>query len=178
MPAHSMHKIEVLDLSRQNGFHESRRATGAARIHADHDIAMRYPAFGIGDLPVLILVGRALQNLRMIGDHLLPLHGIALLIGEALGVNSIGQDHGIPAIGNGPENVGTEVDAVIHNNGRVPVDTHSIPHFSSHLDFRYMTELAHPSILHLIKSTYSYRADVFEVVSSGHSLQTRTSFHP
>ena len=123
------------------------RPAGASGIHADHDVAMRHPTFGIGGLPVLILVGRAFENLRVIGDHLLPLHRIAFLVGEALGVNPVSQNHRILSIGDGAENIRAHDNPVIHCDWHIPLDAHSVPHFASHLDFRPLAHLAHLSSL-------------------------------
>src|SRR5262249_49592044 len=48
--------VEVVDLARAVAVHDTGRPARAARVHADHDIAVRDPALGVGDLPVLILV--------------------------------------------------------------------------------------------------------------------------
>src|SRR5207249_10838313 len=50
--------VEVVDLAQAVAVHDTGRPARAARVHADHDVAVRDPALGVGDLPVLILVGR------------------------------------------------------------------------------------------------------------------------
>ena len=55
--------VEVLGLARRPDLHHARRAAGAAAVDADADIAVGDPLLGIDDLPVLILVGRALGDL-------------------------------------------------------------------------------------------------------------------
>ena len=84
--------IEVLDLARRGGIHEAGRPARAARVDADDRVAVRHPQLRIGRLPVLVLVRRHLQDLGMVGDHLLPLLRIAVLVRDAFAVDAVGED--------------------------------------------------------------------------------------
>ena len=141
--------VEVFDLPRGVAVHEARGPAGAAGIHAHHRVPVRDPPLGIGDLPVLVLVGRALEDFRMIGDHLLPLHRVAILEGKTLRVDPVRQDHRVAPIFDGPVDVRAEDEAVVHLDGRVPHDAHAVPYFAPHFDFRRLVHLGSPSCVFL-----------------------------
>src|SRR5262249_13040183 len=107
---------------------------GAARVDADHDVAVWDPALGIGDLPILVLVGRALEDLRMVGDHLLPLVRIAVLVGQSLGVDPVGEDDRVAPVLDRAEHVRAQHDAVVHRDRLVPRDPHAVADLGAGLD--------------------------------------------
>src|SRR6516165_8105481 len=126
--------VKILDLARGVRVHDAGRPAGAARVDTDHHIAVRYPALRISDLPVLIFVGRAVEDLRVILDHFLPLVWIPLLIRQALGVHSVGEDDRIAPVVDRAKHVRTQHDTVIHHDRLVPGDPHAVPHFGAGLD--------------------------------------------
>ena len=71
--------VEVLGLARREMIDVAGRTAGAARIDAHHGVAFGHPFLRIDDFPVLVLVGRAVGNIRMSGDHDVPRPGIAFL---------------------------------------------------------------------------------------------------
>src|SRR4029450_9176018 len=136
--------IDVLDLAWAVAVHEAGRPAGAARVHADDDVAVRNPALGVGDFPVLVLVRRALEDLRVVFDHLAPLVRIAVLISEALGVHPVAQDHRVLALVDRREQIGTEDEAVVHRDRLVPGDLHAVPDLGARYD---LGELGHRYLL-------------------------------
>src|SRR5262249_27595292 len=126
--------IKIRDFAVGVRVHHAGRPAGAARVDPDHDIAVRHPALGIGDLPILIFVARTFENLRMVLDHLLPLVGITLLVGEALGVDAVGEDDRVAPVVDGPEHVGIEHDPVVHDDRLVPGDAHAVAHLGTRFD--------------------------------------------
>ena len=67
----------------------------------------------------------------MIGDHLLPLHRVAILVGEALAIDAIGQDHRAGAIIDRPVDVRTQDETVVDRDPLVPGDAHAVADFSA-----------------------------------------------
>src|SRR5712671_3843161 len=77
----------------------------------------------------------------MFADHRCPRVGIAILKGEAFCVRPIREQHWKTAFGDRPENIGAQDDAVIHPNGRVPVDFHPVADFSFCLRVAFLGHL-------------------------------------
>ena len=128
--------VEVLDLPGAAGVHEAGRPARTAGVHAHDGVAVRDPPFGIGGLPVLVLVGRAGQDLRMVGDHLLPLQRVSVLVREALAVDPVGQDHRAADIRDGPIHVRAKHEPVVHRDPLVPGDAHAVADFSALVGIR------------------------------------------
>src|SRR5689334_9611461 len=95
---------------------------------------MRHPAFGIGHLPVLILVGRSLEDLGVVLDHLLPLVRITLLVGQSLGIHAIGEDDGIAAVLDRTKDVGPQDETIVHLDRLMPRDPHAVTNVRAGLD--------------------------------------------
>ena len=131
--------VEVLNLARRIAVHHAGRPAGAARIDADNHIAVRYPTLGIGNLPVLVLVGRTLQYLRMICDHLFPLLRIAFLVGQPLGIDTIGKDDRVAAVRDRLEDVGAQHKTVARLDALVPCDFHAVPYLGTGFDIRILS---------------------------------------
>src|ERR1700694_6238009 len=87
--------VEVLGLARSEVIDKTGRTARAPRIDTHANVAVGYPFFRIDDLPVLILIGRAVRNVRMLRHHALPRARIAFLAGQTLGGGAITQDDGI-----------------------------------------------------------------------------------
>ena len=121
--------VEVVDLPRAVHVQEGLRPARAPRVHSHAGVAVRDPALGVGHLPVLVLVGRHLENFGIVLDHLVPLMRIAILIGHALRVDSVGQDRRVVAFLDGPVDVRAQDGAVVHLDGHVPFDPHSVSIF-------------------------------------------------
>lgn len=83
----------------------------------------------------------------MILNHLLPLHGITFLVGEALGVNAVAQNHRKLSIGNGAKHISPHHNPVVHADGHVPLDPHSIPNLTAHFEFSRLCPLTHARTL-------------------------------
>ena len=126
--------VEVVGLAGTARVHEARRPPRAPRVHAHDRVAVRHPALRVGGLPVLVLVGRPLQDLRVVGDHLLPLHRVAVLVREALGVDPVRQDDRVAALRDGAVDVGPEDEAVLHLDRLVPGDPHPVADLGARLD--------------------------------------------
>src|SRR5262249_514181 len=61
-----------------------------------------------------------------------PVALVAFLEGEALGIRPVTQDYRILAIADRTEHIGAQHDAVVHFDGRVPVDLHAVALFAFH----------------------------------------------
>lgn len=70
----------------------------------------------------------------MIFNHFLPLMRVTLLVGEPFCIKPIRQDHRISAVFDGLKNIRPKDDAVVHRNGLMPGDTHTIPYLRACLD--------------------------------------------
>ena len=117
---------EILGLTRRKVIDVPRRTAGAARIHAHHRVAIGHPFLGIENLPVLVLVGRTVGDIRMSGDHDVPCPRVALLKRQALGVRTIGQQHRMLAASRGTENVRPQNRAIIHRDRHIPINLHAV----------------------------------------------------
>src|SRR5262249_49526778 len=126
--------IKIRDFAVGVRVHHAGRPAGAARVDPNHGIAVRHPALGVGHLPILIFVARTFENLRMVLDHLSPLVGVTLLIGETLGVDAVGEDDRIASVVDGPEHVGVEHEAVVHDDRLVPGNAHAVAHLGARFD--------------------------------------------
>ena len=131
-PAQSTQARDVLGLARRPCFQIARRAAGAARIHPHADVAVRHPLLRVEQLPVLVLVAGAFEHVRRGLDDPQPLALVALLHRQALGVGPVAQDHRIFAVGDRPEHVGAQHDAVVHLDRGIPIDLHSVADFGFH----------------------------------------------
>ena len=125
--------VEILRLARRPKIHEARRAAGTAGIDADHRVAVGHPFLGVDDLPVLVLVGRAGDHVGVLLGHAPPLIGVEILEVQQLAVRSVGDDHGIAAVLDGPIDIGAQHDAVVHGDRHVPIDRHPIADFALEL---------------------------------------------
>ena len=123
--------VEVLRLARREVIDETRRAAGAARIHAHARVAVGHPLLRVDDFPALVEVARAAGDVGMLGDHALPGARVAVLEGEALRVRAVGEDHRVAALGDRTEHVGAQDEAVVHRDRHVPVDAHAVADFGS-----------------------------------------------
>src|SRR5262249_971276 len=112
--------VEVARLLRRPEVDAARRAAAPARIHADAGIAIGHPLLGIDDLPVLILVGRSGDDVRVLLGHAAPLIGIEILEVEPLAVRTVRDDDGIFPGADRAEDVGPEHEAVRERNRDVP----------------------------------------------------------
>src|SRR5205809_5261694 len=90
------------------------------------NVAVRYPLLGIDHLPVLVLVRGACLDVGVLSYHPAPLIGIEVLEGEPLAVRAVGQDDGMLAVTDRPVDVSAQDEAVVHRDGNVPVDAHSV----------------------------------------------------
>ena len=81
----------------------------------------------------------------MLAGHDLPLAGVALLEGEALGVGAVGEDDGRGVRAGGAEDVRAEDEAVVHGDWEVPVDLHGVADFSA---LGVVAGLRHDASLH------------------------------
>jgi hypothetical protein len=121
--------LGVVGLPRLHRVQHAGRPAGAARVDAHDRVVVRHPALRIGDLPVLILVGGAFEDLRVVRDHLVPLRRITFLIREALAIRAVGEDHRETAFARRAEHVGAQHDPVAHRDRDVPVDAHAVADF-------------------------------------------------
>jgi len=62
----------------------------------------------------------------MVGNHLAPLHGVAVLIRETLRVNAVGEYDGAAYVLYGPVDVGTQHESVVHHDRLVPGNPHAV----------------------------------------------------
>ena len=70
----------------------------------------------------------------MVGDHLLPLHGIAVLIREPLPIHAVGEDHRTAQFfAHGAIDVGAQHETVLHLDRLVPCDPHAVADFGAHI---------------------------------------------
>ena len=143
--------VEVVGLAGTARVHEARRPPRAPRVHAHDRVAVRHPALWIGGLPVLVLVGRALQDLGVVRDHLLPLHRVAVLVREALGVDPVRQDDRVAALRDGAVDVGPEDEAVLHLDRLVPGDPHPVADLGARLDLGVLAHSRSPSRLTVLR---------------------------
>jgi len=81
---------------------------------------------------------------------------LALLEGETLGVNSVGQDYRVVTICDRAVHVRPEGDAVVRGNGPIPFDTHPVPHLTSRLYFRQLADMA--QLQRSMRKYYSFPA--------------------
>src|SRR3972149_1704915 len=70
--------------------------------------------------------GRGAGGRGGVGDRLLPLHRVAVLEGEPLGVDAVRQDRRVPPLRDRPEDVGAEDETVVHRDRLVPRDPHAV----------------------------------------------------
>src|SRR5688572_6601727 len=88
---------------------------------------MRDPTLGVGDLPGLMLVARALEDTRVLGHELVPLHLVDRAVeGETLGVDAMGEDHRVVALPDRAKYVCPEDSAVRHLDRDLIVDLHPV----------------------------------------------------
>jgi hypothetical protein len=92
---------------------------------------VRNPQLGIGGLPVLVLVRRHLEDLGMVGDHLLPLLGIAVLVGDAFAVDAVGEDDRAAHVFHRPVHICPNDEPVVHRDRLVPRDPHAVADFGA-----------------------------------------------
>ena len=118
--------LEVLRLAQRPDVDHALGAPGAAAVDADADVAVRHPLLGVDDLPALILVGGAGRHVRMAFAHPPPLVAVEVLEMQPLAVGAERHDHRIFALGDRPEDVAPEHDAVLHLDRHVPVDAHAV----------------------------------------------------
>ena len=119
-------QVEVTRLARIVVGQVSRRAARTSGVDADADIAVRHPLLRIDHLPVLVLVGRAGERVRILARHDVPGRLVAFLEGEALAVRPVGHQHRVAALGDRPEDVGAQHQPVVHGDGHIPVDAHAV----------------------------------------------------
>ena len=130
--------IDILRLARRPHVEFARRAPGAARVDAHAGIAVRHPFLRIDQFPILILVARSLQNIGRRFDHAAPLARIALLERQPLGVGAVAQNDRIFSTADRPVDIGAQHDAVVHADGRVPIDLHIVADFALGLVHRHV----------------------------------------
>ena len=123
--------VEILGFARREMVDEAGRAAGAAGIDAHADVIVRHPFLRIDDFPVLVLIGRAGGDVRMLVGHALPGARIAVLEGEVLGVGAVGEQHRIAAVLHRAVDVGAHDQAVVHGDRHVEVDAHAVADFGA-----------------------------------------------
>jgi hypothetical protein len=121
---------QILRLAQRPDVDDAKRATRAAAVDTDANIAVRHPFLRIDDLPVLIFVGRAGRHVRLVGAHSPPLIGVEIFEVQPLAVGPISHDHGIFAIGDRPVDVASQHQAVFHFDRHIPVDLHPVADFT------------------------------------------------
>ena len=100
---------------------------GAAHIDAHHGIVVGYPLLGIDHLPVGIFAARASRHLGVLADQPIPRIGCTFLESEAFGIRPGTEKRRVTAVALGAKYVAAQDDAVVHRDGRVPVDSHPVP---------------------------------------------------
>src|SRR5262245_4987219 len=123
--------VEILGLARREVVDESRRTSGAAGIHAHAGIVVRHPFLRIDNFPALVEIAGAGGHVGVPLSHALPRARIAVLEGEALAVRTVAEDHGIASVLYRTEHVGAQEEAVVHRDRHVPVDAHTVAHFTA-----------------------------------------------
>src|SRR5262249_5570011 len=94
--------------------------------------AVGHPLLRINQLPVLILIARALQRFgkRLRQPH--PRALVSFLEGKALGIRPIAENHGLAPASDGTEDIGARQDPVAHLDRVVPIDAHAVADFGFH----------------------------------------------
>ena len=114
------------------GLDVARGPAPAVSVDPHTDVAVGHPPLRIDDLPRLVRVRRALEDLRMVGDHLVPRIRVALGKAEALGVWAVRQHHGVAPAGTGrktsarsttPSSISIGVSQSIRMPSRVPMSS-------------------------------------------------------
>jgi hypothetical protein len=124
--------IKVFGFARRPHFEISGRATGATGIDAHNGIAVGHPLLGINQLPVLILVARALQRFGKGFHQPHPRALVCFRKGKTLGVRPIAEDDGILAVSDRPKDIGAQQKPVVHLDRGVPIDAHAVADFGFH----------------------------------------------
>ena len=106
------------------------RATRTARVDAQADVAVWHPFLRIDQFPHLVRVGRAFSRLGKSRGHALPCALVAFLEGEALAERAIGKNDRVLPVVVWSEDIGAQHDAVVHRDGRIPVDAHAVAHLA------------------------------------------------
>src|SRR5262249_37234703 len=110
---------------------ESRRASGAAGIHAHAGIIVRHPFLRIDHFPALVEIAGAGGHVGGPLGHALPRTRIAVLEGEALAVRTVAEAHGIASVLYRTEHVGAQEEDIVHLDRPVPVDAHAVAHLTA-----------------------------------------------
>jgi len=124
---------EVLRLASRPRVEKAGRAAGSARVDPHTCVAVRHPALGIDQLPVLVFVGRTLLDVGVGLHDSHPGMFVVLLEAPAFGVGTVAQNRGIFSLRDRAKHVGAQHDAVVHCDRGVPLDRHAVAGFSSML---------------------------------------------
>jgi hypothetical protein len=119
--------VEVEDLPRLEGLELAGRLPGAARVDADHDVAIGDPDLRIGGLPAVILAARALTEAGDVRDHLLPDLGMEVAGVDVLPVDRHRHQDGIPPLRLGSEQVGHQEGSIAGRNRHVLLEEDALP---------------------------------------------------
>ncbi len=122
--------VEVPGLARSEVIDESGRTARAARIDAHANVAVGHPFFRVDDFPTLILVGRAVGDVRMLRHHALPRARVAFLERQTLRVGAVAQDDRITSRFGRAEYIRAQHEPVVHRDRGIPVDAHSVAEFA------------------------------------------------
>src|SRR5262249_52452537 len=99
---------EIVRLARRPVLHVAGRTAAAARVDTHYRIALRRPFLRVADLPTLVAVGGAGNDIRMLVHHALPRGLVAVLEVQPLAVRSVAEDDRIAALLDGAENIGAQ----------------------------------------------------------------------
>src|SRR5664280_428746 len=80
----------------------------------------------------------------MIFDHLVPLLGVAFLVGQPLGIDPVCEDHRIVAVRDRAEDVGAQHEAIASLDPLVPSDLHAVPYLRAGLDLSTLSHCVSP----------------------------------
>ena len=119
-------EVEILRFAGREMVDVPRRASRSAGIDAHAGVSVGDPFLGIDDFPALVLVGRAVGDVGVLGDHALPRARIAVLKRESLGIRAVAENDREPPLLLRTVHVRPEHQPVVHLDRDVPVDTHPV----------------------------------------------------
>src|SRR5205807_9558736 len=125
--------VKIFSLARREMIDVTRRAAAASRIYAYANVTIRHPLLRIDDFPVLIFIGRACYNVRVLRGYALPLVRITVLKGKPFRVGAVAEDDRILTVHDRVVDIGAKDEAVVHRDRQAPVDLHAVPSFGSML---------------------------------------------